>query len=93
MTKDGHQYRNYVKKKKSLKNRFSAFYLCSMDLYCYITKPHSAQDLRTGGRWFDPWLSHCSFRGLMIVIVIGFIPLSLLSIVLTMVTWMGKNIG
>ena len=37
----------------------------------------SVQDLRTGGRWFDPWLGHYFFRRLMIVIATGFIPLSL----------------
>ena len=55
------------------------------------TEPHSlvgsVQDLRTGGRWLDPWLSQYSLRGLMIVIATGFIPLSLLSVVLTMVMW------
>ena len=42
---------------------------------------------RPGGRWFDPQLGQYSFRGLMIVIVTGFIPLSALSIVLTVVMW------
>ena len=65
------------------------------------TKPHSLAgniaDLRTGGRWFDPQLGQYSFRGLMIVIAIGFIALSLLPFVLTMVMWesgqwLGKNI-
>ena len=32
-------------------------------------------DLRKGGRWFDPWLGQYSFRGLMIVVSIGFIPI------------------
>ena len=63
--------------------------------------PHSAvgsvADLRTGDRWFDLWLSQYSFRGLMIVIVTGFIPLSQLSVVSTMVKLkssqcLGKNI-
>ena len=44
-------------------------------------------DLRTGGRWFDPGLGQYPFRGLMIVIATGFIPLSPLSVVLTMVIW------
>ena len=53
--------------------------------------------LRTGGCWFDPRLSQYSFQGLMIVIATGFISLSLLSIVSTMVIWessqwLGKNI-
>ena len=43
--------------------------------------------LRTGGRLFDPWLGQYSFLGLMIVIATGFIPLSPLSVVLTMVKW------
>ena len=45
----------------------------------------SVADLRRGGCWFDPWLSQYSFQGLMIVIVTGFIPLSPLSVVSTMV--------
>ena len=57
-------------------------------------------DLRTGCRWFDPWLGQYSFRWLMIVIAAGFIPLSHqspLSIFSTMVMWessqwLGKNI-
>ena len=52
-------------------------------------EPHSSvgsvADLRTGGRWCDPRLGQYSFRGWMIVIVRGFIPLSPLSIVYTMV--------
>ena len=32
--------------------------------------------LKTGGHWFDPWLGQYSFRGLMIVIATGFVPLS-----------------
>ena len=64
-------------------------------------KPHcsvsSIAALRTRGRCFDPRLGQYSFRGLMIVIVTGFIPLSLLSIVSTFVMWesshwLGKNI-
>ena len=43
----------------------------------------SVAELRTGGRWF----SQCSFRGLMIVIATGFIPLAPLSVVSTMVVW------
>ena len=54
-------------------------------------KPHSSVGsvplLRTGGCWFDSRLGQYSFRGLMIVIVTGFIPLSPLSVVLTMVMW------
>ena len=46
----------------------------------------SVADLRTGGRWFDP-LGQYSFRGLMIVIATGFIPLSPLSVVSTMAKW------
>ena len=54
-------------------------------------------DLSIGGRWFDPRLGQYSFRGLMIVIVTGFIPLSLLSVISSMVMWessywLGKNI-
>ena len=47
----------------------------------------SAADMRTGGRWFDPRFGQYSFRGLIIVIATGFIPLSPLSVVLTMVRW------
>ena len=54
-------------------------------------KPHSSVGsiayLRIEGHWFDPRLSQYSFPGLMIVIATGFIPLSPLSIVLTMVMW------
>ena len=66
-----------------------------------LVEPHSTVgsvvDLRTGGCWFDPWLSQYSFRGLMIVIATGFIPLSQQSVVSTMVKWessqwLGKNI-
>ena len=64
-------------------------------------EPHSSigsiADLRTGGRWFYPRLRQYSFRGRMIVIATGFIPLSLLSALSTMVMWessqwLGKNI-
>ena len=76
-------------------------YLKPSDLSSYaFAKPHcsfgSMQDLRTGSRWFDLWLSQYSFWGLMIVILTGFIPLLPLPIVLTMVMWescqwLGKN--
>ena len=64
-------------------------------------EPHSLvssiADFRTEGPWFDPGLCQCSFRGLMMVIATGFIPFSLLSIVLTIGRWessqcLGKNI-
>ena len=64
-------------------------------------EPHSSvgsiADLRTDGHWFNPRLRQYSFRGLMIVIATGFIPLSPLSVVSTMVMWeisqwLGKNI-
>ena len=45
----------------------------------------SVADLRIGGCLFDPQLGQYSFPGLMIVIATGFIPLSSLSIVSTMV--------
>ena len=69
-------------------------------LYSF-TESHSSvgrvSDLRTGGRVFDHLLGQYSFRGLILVIATGFIPLSLLSVVLTMVVWesserLGKNI-
>ena len=57
----------------------------------------SVAELRTGGYWFDPWLGQYSVPGLMIVIVTGFISLSQLSVVSTIVKWessqwLGKNI-
>ena len=66
-----------------------------------ISKHHSSvcnvADLRTGGRWFDPRLGQNSFWGLTIVISTGFIPLSPVCVVSTMVLWKssqwhGKNI-
>ena len=47
------------------------------------------QDLRTGGRWFDPQLGRCFYRGLMTVIAtrFRFIPLRLLSILSIRVLW------
>ena len=57
--------------------------------YPFPAEPHRsvsrAQDLRTGGCWFNPWLNKYSFQGLMIVVVTGLIPLLLLSIVSTRV--------
>ena len=54
-------------------------------------KPHSSvgsiADLKTGGHWLDPQLGQYSFRGLMIFIATGFIPLSQPSVVATMVVW------
>ena len=55
-----------------------------------IAEPHSSvgsvADLRRA-RWFDPRLGQYSFGGLMIVVETGFIPLSPLSFVATMVMW------
>ena len=52
----------------------------------FSAKPHSSvssiADLKTGGCWFDPRLGQYSMQGFMIVIATGFIPLSLLSVVL-----------
>ena len=57
----------------------------------FLAEPHSSvcnfADLRTGGHWFNPRLDQYSFQGLMIVIATGFIPLSPLSAVSTMVMW------
>ena len=43
-----------------------------------LSEPYSSvgsvADLRTGGRWFDPRRFQYSFRGLMIIIATGFIP-------------------
>ena len=64
-------------------------------------EPHSSvgsvADLKTGGHWFDPLLCYYSFQGSMIVIATGFIPLSPLSVVSTVVKWessqwLGMNI-
>ena len=56
---------------------------------CLTAKPHSSVGsvvyLRTGGLQFDPWLAQYSFQGLMIVIATGFILLSPLSIVSSMI--------
>ena len=51
----------------------------------------SAINLRTGGRLFDPWLCQYSIGGLMIVIATGFIPLSPLSVFLTIVCGKAGN--
>ena len=48
----------------------------------------SVQDLRAGDSWFDPWLGQYSFRGFMILIVTGFIPLLPLSTVSTLFQWL-----
>ena len=57
--------------------------------------PHSSvgsvADSRTGGHWFDPQSGQYSFQGLMIVIATRFIPLSLQSIVSTVVMWALKE--
>ena len=54
----------------------------------FYAEPHSSvgsiTDLRTV-RWFHPLLRQYPFRGLMIVIATGFIPLSPLSVVSSMV--------
>ena len=47
----------------------------------------SVANLKKGGCWFDSRLGQYSFRGLKIVIATGFIPLSPLSVVSTMVMW------
>ena len=63
-----------------------------------VAEPHSSvgsvADLRTGGRWFDPRLGQYSFRGLMIVIATGFIPLSVVSTMFMRESrqWLGKNV-
>ena len=86
--------------------KISQIYHVILDYFAILVQirdaePHSAVgsfvDLRTGGRWFDPRLGQYSFRRLMIVIAAGFIPLSQLSVVTTMVMWesspwIGKNI-
>ena len=70
-------------------------------LYLVKAKTHSSvgrvPDFRTEGCWFHPQLGQYSFWGLMIVIATGFIQLSVLCIVFTMVIWessqwLGKNI-
>ena len=64
----------------------------------FVADPHSAvNSVRQGGRCFDSRLGQYSFRGLTIVITTGFVPLSPLSVVSTMVLWessqwLGKNI-
>ena len=72
-----------------------------MNFFTDRAEPHSSVDsvgdLRTGGRLFNPRLGQYSFQGLMIVIWTGFISLSPMSVVSTMVMWessqwLGKNI-
>ena len=67
----------------------------------HYAEPHclvgTVADSITEGCWFDPWPSKYSFRGLITVIATGFIPLSPLSVVLTMYMWessqwLGKSI-
>ena len=94
---------NSIRDDKTLKS--SLFKVCQTTTHVHVfnpfAEPHgsvgSVADSRTGGRWFDPRLGQYFFRGLMIVIAIGFIPLSPLSIAWTMVMWessqwLGKNI-
>ena len=45
------------------------------------------EDLRTGGRWFDPRLGRYSFRAQMIVIASLFLSLEPLSVLSTMFMW------
>ena len=47
----------------------------------------SVADLRIGGRWFDLRHGKYCIRGMMIVIVTRFIPLSPLSVASTMIMW------
>ena len=54
--------------------------LCSLTLELHSSFG-SMQVLRLGGYWLDPHLGQYSFRGLMIMIATGFVPLSPLSIV------------
>ena len=65
--------------------------------FCTAAVARSVEDLRKGGRWFDPQLGQYTFQGLMIVIATGLFPLSLLAMVSTIVTWessqwLGKNV-
>ena len=66
-------------------------YKSQRQLWLSDAEPHSSvgsvADLRTGGHWFDPRPGQYSFRGLMIVIVTGFIPLSPMVVVSTMFMW------
>ena len=55
------------------------------------------KDFRTGGLLYEPLAGPFSFPGLMTIVVTGFLPQPLLSIVLMMVMWessqwLGKNI-
>ena len=63
--------------------RLQTYFNCRIKIA--FAEPHSSDssvaDLRTGGRWFDHLFGRYSFRGLMIVIATGFIPLSPLSII------------
>ena len=52
----------------------------------------SLQALKTGGCWFDPRLGKYSYGGVISVVATGFIPLSLLFRVLTMVVWESSHL-
>ena len=68
--------------KHHLVTKCQNFGSCStLVIYLFLTtEPHSSvgsvHALRRGGRLFNPRLGKNSFRGLMIVVVMGFIPLS-----------------
>ena len=56
----------------------------------------SVEDLRAGGRWFEPPLGQYCLQGLMIVIATGLVLLLPLSVVSTVVMleisqWVGKS--
>ena len=52
-----------------------------VSIFNSFTKPHSSvvsvKDLRTGGRWFNPWLGQYCLWRLIIIIATGFIQASL----------------
>ena len=81
-----------IPSKRSDNSGYTKFFLAEP-----LSSVSSVQDLKAGGCWFDPRLGQYSVRGLMIVIATGFIRLSLLSIISTIVVWessqwLGKNI-
>ena len=73
---------------KGLKQKMGA-YILFLYINIYLCQGSIAWSVayRTGGHWFDSWLSQYSLWGLMMVIATGFIPLSLLSIVLKIFMW------
>ena len=83
-------------KAPSVISRKDAIKYTNINSPCCVCSEIPFDHVRTGGRWSVPLLGQYSFRGLMIVIATGFIPLLPRSIISTMVIWesnkwLGKN--